>query len=120
MNEVMRLAELSQKQENIVKYYNSWVEDNTMFLQMEYCEQSLQDFMDSQFIDEQTLIKMLKEILCALKCIHAQNIVHMDVKPDNILINQNGTFKLTDLGLARDSFNRNNEDIEEGDCRYLA
>ena len=44
----------------------------------------------------------------------------MDIKPDNILINSNGVFKLTDMGLARDSFNKNNEEMEEGDCRYLA
>lgn len=46
--------------------------------------------------------------------------MHLDIKPDNILVCSNYVYKLADLGLARISKHIDNQDIEEGDCRYLA
>lgn len=50
-------------------------------------------------------------------------MVHLDIKPANILRtngNNQCKYKLCDFGLARCKFNTNNEDIDEGDSRYLA
>lgn len=44
---------------------------------------------------------VLYNILCSMNFIHSANIVHRDVKPANILINQNCQVKICDFGLAR-------------------
>ena len=85
---------------------------------MEYCDDSLVNIVKED-MNEKEVLKIIKDISKALDYIHNQKIVHLDIKPDNIL-RRNGIYKLTDLGLARSSYNLNSEDIEEGDCRYLA
>ena len=44
------------------------------------------------------------EIILALKFLHSKKIIYRDVKPENILINQDGHIKLIDLGLAKELF----------------
>lgn len=48
-------------------------------------------------------------------------MVHLDIKPDNILLSENGNYKLSDLGLMK---SLNDEDdlstLREGDSRYMA
>lgn len=41
------------------------------------------------------------EVVLALEYLHNHNIVHRDIKPDNMLIGQQGHLKLTDFGLSR-------------------
>lgn len=50
---------------------------------------------------------------------HNKDIVHLDLKPDNVLFSSSGQYKLGDLGLAR-LMNKLHGDVPEGDCRYLA
>jgi serine/threonine-protein kinase len=44
---------------------------------------------------------MLSQLCAALDHAHAQGMVHRDIKPDNVLVAQDGTVKLLDFGLAR-------------------
>src|SRR5262249_35113157 len=46
-------------------------------------------------------IKFITQVALGLQKAHAQGLIHRDVKPDNILIDQNGQAKLTDLGLVK-------------------
>ena len=48
--------------------------------------------------DEREVIKLGKDICCALKELHAQKYVHRDIKPQNILVSDDGTYKLSDFG----------------------
>jgi len=59
--------------------------------------------------------------LLGLEELHSQDIVHLDIKPENILKGKTGKFKLGDLGMSR-FLTKISEDanIPEGDCRYLA
>ena len=73
------------------------------------------------------------EIILALEYLHSKNIIHKDLKSENILISDQGNFKLIYFGLsdvylkAEDSFNLSDEDISEikvekihGTIHYMA
>jgi len=122
LNEIQALASLTAIEENtnVVRYYHSWVEDEKLYLVMEYCPKSLKEEMieKGQFTEVE-LKKILRDICVGLSYLHRNDIVHLDIKPENILISKTKKYKLGDMGqsaLAKLSF----EEIEEGDARYLA
>ncbi len=51
----------------------------------------------------------------ALQYIHSLEIVHLDIKPENILIGKEGHYKLGDFGIARHIDEIKNNEISEGD-----
>lgn len=55
----------------------------------------------------------------AVKYIHERGIVHLDIKPENILISRDGEYKLADFGVATFINEIKNREIAEGDQRYL-
>lgn len=66
-------------------------------------------------------MKIIRDVLLGLQELHSKDIVHLDIKPENILMGKTGNFKIADLGMARFlSKITNDVNIPEGDCRYLA
>ena len=68
------------------------------FVEGPTCKQLLEE---RGTLPEDEALKIARDIAGALECAHQNGMVHRDVKPDNILIKDNGTAKLADLGLAR-------------------
>ena len=69
---------------------------------MDYCEQDLRQMLCKEpVMEEEHVIIILYNLLCALKFLHKANIVHRDIKPSNILINEDCEVKICDFGLAR-------------------
>ena len=62
----------------------------------------------------------MKEASQGLKKLHDLNIVHLDIKPSNILVSKTGIIKIGDLGLARKLKDIVPGEIPEGDYRYLS
>lgn len=52
-------------------------------------------------LDEQHIITILYNMLCAIKFLHSANIIHRDLKPANLLIDSTCSVKICDFGLAR-------------------
>lgn len=133
LREVFALASLGIEAEacrNIVRYFSSWLEDGRLHIQTELCECSLRDRLaerqrtcasDPRFTQD-AMIEVLRDVSSGLAVLHARNFVHLDIKPDNILVSrgQRGCYKIADLGLAAAAIGSGCDDISEGDCRYLA
>ena len=61
----------------------------------------LPDLMEKEPLSEQQVIKLGEDISDALSVCHGKNILHRDIKADNIFVARDGTFKLGDFGIAR-------------------
>ncbi len=97
------LAASKLQHPNIVSVYDYFQDGDNHFMVMEYLEgKSLQHYIDQRqpFSVEQT-IDITTQVCAALDYAHAHQIVHRDIKPDNILLLENGKIKLMDFGVAR-------------------
>ena len=52
-------------------------------------------------LEEDHIVLIMYNLLCALKYMHSMNILHRDIKPSNILLNKDCQIKICDMGLAR-------------------
>ncbi|KAG0169454.1 Suppressor of Sensor Kinase (SLN1) [Apophysomyces sp. BC1015] len=89
---------------NIVQYFGMEVHRDKVFIFMEYCENgSLGALLDQygRIEDEGYIADYAYQLLRGLGYLHENNIVHRDIKPDNILIDYQGQLKLSDFGAAK-------------------
>lgn len=83
---------------HIVKAYDIKIDDINLYLLEEYCEYNLSTVIINNSLDDK--IRIIFQIGIALQFLLDNNIVHCDVKPSNILINENDKIKVGDLGIA--------------------
>jgi eukaryotic-like serine/threonine-protein kinase len=83
---------------------------------MEYVEGKTiaDDLANGQVYGEKDAVEMIIQVCHALAHAHAHGLVHRDVKPKNIMINAQGTVKLADMGLARETTDIEAAQSEEG------
>lgn len=88
---------------NIVKGIDMGETDRYYYFAMECVEgRSLKSILDLQGpMEESRALMIVKEVAKALHYAFKQKLIHRDIKPGNILINNEGKVKLTDLGLAK-------------------
>ena len=100
-NESTALSLLSHP--NIVQVYNTAITHSTKYIIMEYVEGiTLKKHIDHRgALPEREVLYYATQILSALDYIHSKNIVHCDIKPQNIILLQNGSIKVADFGIAR-------------------
>jgi len=88
---------------NIVSIYDVGVAGNDHYIVMEYVQSSTlkKKMQDEGPLDILTATSIAKDIANGLTHAHANNIVHCDIKPHNILMTDDGHAKITDFGIAR-------------------
>lgn len=88
---------------------------SNVFLIMDLVECDAKKVLNSveqgTLLDEQHIITILYNMLCAVKFLHSANIIHRDLKPANLLIDSTCSVKICDFGLAR-SLKSSNEKSE--------
>jgi len=101
--EAQAVASLSHP--NIVSIYDVGRENDVHYLVMEYVEgDNLKNLIRAQgALPQERIIQIARQVAEALQHAHENNIVHRDVKPQNILITAVGRAKLTDFGIAREA-----------------
>ncbi len=88
--------------ENIVGIIDFYEKDKSQFIVLEYIKgKTLKQLIsEKKRIPYKIALYILKEVLQGLTYIHKNNILHRDLKPDNIMISDDGDIKITDFGLA--------------------
>ena len=103
--EAQSVANLNNQ--NIVKIYDvgQHIEDGKIFnyIVMEYINgKTLNELIkDKGRLNSTAVVSISKQIANALDCAHKHHIIHRDIKPHNIIIDENLNVKVTDFGIAR-------------------
>ncbi len=99
-NEIRVARKITHK--NVCRIYDFTRTDETAFISMEFVQgETLRRVLDRfDALTTRNGIKIALEICDALHEVHTQGIVHRDVKPQNLMIDERGDVKLMDFGLA--------------------
>ncbi len=88
---------------NVVAVYDQGEDDGQVFLAMELVPGvTLRDVLNEEgSLSPRAALDLVEPVLMALAEAHHKGLIHRDVKPENVIINDNGTVKVADFGLAR-------------------
>jgi serine/threonine-protein kinase len=107
---------------NIVTIYDIGEEGTMAYIAMEYVSgSSLEQLIRREgALDGAQILRTLRETAAALDYAHEQGIIHRDIKPGNIMINEAGASKITDFGVAKiTSQNMTQADMVLGTPNYM-
>ncbi|KAF9300747.1 hypothetical protein BGZ74_007545 [Mortierella antarctica] len=102
---------------NIVKLYEvlDVAQDDSMYMVFEFCERgalmpvSLTETYDNVFSDDECR-DVFQQMVLGIEYLHEHDIIHRDIKPDNLLRSQDGTLKIVDFGVS-EMFNKKGDDL---------
>ena len=117
--EARRVARLTH--EGIVPVFDVGLEGDTCFIVTEYIEGgSLADRLSDGKMPPGEVIRLATEIGAALDYAHLHGIVHLDIKPANLLLDNRGRAKLADFGIARSPDEDDGFFTSLGTLRYMS
>ena len=108
----------------IVSVLESFEENNTVYYSMEYIDGvNLNDYIQTHGnLSEKEAIQNLCQISEAVSCMHLNKILHLDIKPINIMRRKNGSLVLIDFGLSKqynhEGIQKTGTKIDAGTCGY--
>lgn len=102
MREISLLKELSSHP-NVVYLYDVIHQQNKLYLVFEFVDQDLKKCLEKtpHRMEMLQIKSYLYQLLAGIAFCHANRVLHRDLKPQNLLIDQYGNLKLADFGLAR-------------------
>ncbi|MAT82273.1 MAG: hypothetical protein CMJ29_11610 [Phycisphaerae bacterium] len=99
MSEARSMARLNHA--NTVAIHDVGEYEGSMYLVMELCKKTVGSCLeDNSKIPYQQALEITRDACLGLSAAHKRGMIHRDIKPDNILLDSDGTGKLSDFGLA--------------------
>lgn len=99
-NEATILAQLNHP--HVVQIYDIIDADDRFYIVMEYVNgTTLDKYLLEHIVNLQKRIHCLTQVISGIAFAHSKGLVHRDIKQDNILVNTDGTIKITDFGIAK-------------------
>ncbi|XP_022079981.1 cyclin-dependent kinase 1-like [Acanthaster planci] len=102
IREIALLKELQHP--NVVNLSNVLMQENRLYLVFEFLTMDLKKYMETlrgTVMDPELVKSYLHQIVQGILFCHCRRVLHRDLKPQNLLINEKGIIKLADFGLAR-------------------
>lgn len=111
--EAKAMAKLNHQ--NLITVYDFGEADGMLFMVMEYVAgKSLFHITDGQRVDEPYSIELIMDLCRGLAHAHEAGIIHRDMKPANVLLDEKMIPKIGDFGLARPNYQK----VEDGEVIY--
>ena len=110
----------------IVKLYDNYIDNEYMNIIMEYggdknLKMFINEYKDKNLLIEENIIeKIIKQICLGLKEIYKVKIIHRDLTPDNIFINENNDIKIGDFGVSKILNSKKYTTTQVGKYKYFA
>ncbi|KAI8901586.1 kinase-like domain-containing protein [Globomyces pollinis-pini] len=99
VNEIMVMKH--SQHPNVVNYKDSFLVKNDLWVVMELMEGGpLTDLIENNTLNESQIATICQESVAGLHHLHERNIIHRDIKSDNVLLNGRGHVKITDFGFC--------------------
>ena len=118
-DEARRAASVSHP--NVVTVYDEGRDGDDSFMVMEFVRgKTLRDVVRERGpLPSHEAARLVSQIAAALDAAHEAGVIHCDVKPANVIVDQQGTAKLTDFGIARAARGPREHELI-GTARYIA
>ena len=103
------------RHENVVEFQEAFVSKGNFFLVFEYVEKNLLEVLEEspKGLSPKLIRSFVFQMCKAVSYLHKNNMIHRDVKPENLLIDENLNLKLCDFGFARKvKLNRQNNNVD--------
>ncbi|KAK6040359.1 kinase domain protein, partial [Cooperia oncophora] len=103
IREISMLQELANP--NIVEFIGISIQESRLYLFFEFIMMDLRKYLDQlpedQYLPKKTVQRFAFQICQALCFMHQRRVLHRDLKPQNLLVDEKGVIKVADFGLSR-------------------
>lgn len=110
---------------NVVWYYENQIDESQsplrydIYILMEYLT-PFDEYIQKHEFTVRDAVKLGKDIAAALVACHKNNVIHRDIKDENIFVANDGTYKLGDFGVSKKLQDRSRAESMKGTPNYIA